>query len=283
MKSNNVSKDNNKNININISKINLRNLKSDYFLKKIYDNLEKKKSLEIVKYNKKIQNRLALNIKDYQEYCETYSRIEIEIIPIKNRYNKFINIDKNEKTYYHIYFNDSEEEIKNKYEINFEDKITKIRVVIDYQIKSFQNLFNCCGCIEYINFKKFYRNNIIDMNYMFNECSSLKGINFSNFNANNVTNMNHMFYQCSSLKELNLSNFYTNNVKYVRAMFSRCSSLKELKLPNFNTNNVVDMSYMFYECSSLKELNLSNFNTNNVKNMSCMFDGCSSFNTTKSF
>ena len=113
-------------------------IKSDYFLKKLYDNITKKKKLEIVKYNKKIQNRINLSVKDYKEYSE---EIEIEIIPDEDTYGKFINInenDENDKLYYHIYFNDNKEEIKNKYEIDEEDKVTKIKIIIDYQVKSFK-------------------------------------------------------------------------------------------------------------------------------------------------
>ena len=44
-------------------------------------------------------------------------KIFIEIIPTKYIYGEFININENDKLYYHIYFNDAEEEIKNKYEI----------------------------------------------------------------------------------------------------------------------------------------------------------------------
>ena len=72
----------------------------------------KKKSLEIVKYNKKIQNRINLSVKDYKEYSERFIPIEIEIIPTKDKYGQFININKNDKLYYHIYFNYNKEEIK---------------------------------------------------------------------------------------------------------------------------------------------------------------------------
>ena len=41
----------------------IENIKSKYILSKIYDNIQKKKMLEMVKYNKKIQNRLNLGIK----------------------------------------------------------------------------------------------------------------------------------------------------------------------------------------------------------------------------
>ena len=72
-----------------------------------------------------------------------------------------INIkDKENEIYYHIYFNDNNEEIKNKYYIEKEDKVTKIKIIIDYQVKSFKDLFLWCNCIESINFKKFYRNNV---------------------------------------------------------------------------------------------------------------------------
>jgi len=120
MESNNKSKDIKKNI--SKSKILLDNLKSNYILKKVYDNINRKKSLEIVIYNKKIQNRLNLSIKDYKEYRETFTPIEIEIIPINKEHAKFIYINDNNKLYYHIYFNDNKEEIQNKYEINKEDK-----------------------------------------------------------------------------------------------------------------------------------------------------------------
>ena len=69
--------------------------------------------------------------------------------------------------YYHIYFNDNKEEIKNKYEINKEDKVTKIKIIIDYQVKSLKELFSWCECIESINFKNFYRNNV---KYLFLRC-----------------------------------------------------------------------------------------------------------------
>ena len=91
----------------------IENIKSRYILSKIYNNMTKKKKLEIIKYNKKTQNRINLSVKDYKEYSETFSSIEIEIIPIKDNYDRFINIYENDKLYYHIYFNDNKEEIKN--------------------------------------------------------------------------------------------------------------------------------------------------------------------------
>ena len=269
--SNNVSKENNK----ENESAKQNPIKSGYFLHKLYDNIQKKKKLEIVRWNKKIQNRLNLSIKDYKEYSEKYSSINIEIIPAIRKYGRFIKVDENGKLYYHIYFNDNKDEIKNKYRINKKDKITKIKIITDYQVKSFKELFYNCECIESINIKKFYRNNITDMSGMFNGCSFLKELNLANFNTNNVTNMSEMFDECSSLKELNLTNFNTNNVTSMYRMFFGCLSLKELNLTNFNTNNVTNMSGMFSLCSLLKELNLSNFNTNNVNNISGMFFECS--------
>ena len=220
-----------------------KNLKNDYFLQKLFNNLLKKKILDVVKYNKNIKHRINISIKDYKEYSEL---IEIEIKPVNNKYGKFINIDKENEKYYHIYFNNNNEEIKRNY-LNENENINKLKIIIDYQIKSFKGLFKDCECIEYIYFKKFYRNNINNMRYMFCGCSSLKELNLSNFNTNNVINMGGMFWGCSSLKELNLSNFNTNNVTDMGYMFYECPSLKELNISEFNTNNVIDMGYMFFK------------------------------------
>ena len=86
--------------------------------------------------------------------------------------DQFININDADKLYYHIYFNNNKEEIKKNY-INIDEE-TKIKIIIDAQINSFEKLFYNCYCIESIYFKKFYRNNINNMSYMFGGCSSLK-------------------------------------------------------------------------------------------------------------
>ena len=126
--------------------VGLKNIKSSYILSKISTNLRIQKFLSVIKYNKSLQNKLNLNIKDYQEYSE----IEIELIPYPFKYGEFININKKEKLYYHIYFNDNKKEIKNKYKISKNDKITKIKIIIDYQVNSFEKLFTCIYCIQSI-------------------------------------------------------------------------------------------------------------------------------------
>ena len=259
-------------------KVDFDNLKCYYLLKKVFDIMKKNKSLKIIKYNKKLQNRLNISINDYKEYTQIYSLIEIELKLDLNKYNnndKFINISDNKKDYFHIYFDNSNEEIKRNY-LEEDDEVKTIRIIIDYHVKSFKGLFKNCSCISSILFKKFYRNNITDMSYMFYGCYLLKELNLSNFITNNVTDMRFMFYDCSSLIELNLSNFITNNVIDMCGTFCGCNSLKELNLSNFVTNNVIDMNRTFSGCISIKELNLSNFNTNNVTDMSLMFSRCSS-------
>ena len=225
----------------------INNIKSIYIMKQVFNYLKEKPKLGIIKYNKKIQTKLNIDINDYK----TFNKIEIEIFPIyeinydedekfedeefESEYG-FINFEKNMGSYYHIYF--KEEAIKNiEYEDEFgrvfldeDSNIKKIKIIIDEEVKSLRNLFGACICIEKINFIK--------------------------FNTNNIINMESMFYFCTSLKEINLNNFNTNNVKNMKNMFRYCSSLEKLNLNNFNTNNVIDMSCMFYNCSSLKQLNL---------------------------
>ena len=255
---------------VNIPKNYIENIKSGFIFKKIFDNTKKVIKLNISKYNKSLQKKLNLEFDDFKDYAKFYSTIDIELKLVDNGTGRFINFIHRKNNYYHIYFDNSKEEIKRNY-LKENEKIKKIRIQIDFQVESFIGLFDDCKCISSITFKKFHRINITDMSSMFKGCSLLKEIIFSNFNTENVKFMDDMFNGCTSLKELNLSNFNTNNVENLSHMFYKCSSLKELNILNFNTNNVSDMSYMFSSCSSLKELNLSNFNFTNVKDRTGMF------------
>ena len=258
-------------INPNLSESIITNIKSKYILEQIFNNLLKGKALLIIKPNKKLQKKLNLDINDYISFSE----IEIELIPQEKIYGKFINIlNKEDRIYYHIYFNDNKKEIRREY-INEKDKIKKITIIIGHEIKSFEKLFYQCECIKSLSFVKFYRKDINNMSSMFYQCTSLKKLDLSNFITDNVNNMSRMFYDCSSLEELNVSNFNTKNVKNMRNMFDGCVLIKELNLSNFNTNNVIDMRCMFATCKALEKLNISNFNTNNVLEMNYMFIGCS--------
>ena len=251
-----------------------KNLKSDYALIKIFDILPKRKLYEIIKYNNRTKKRLNMNLIDYKEFRDRYLKIEIEIIPaFTKKYFEFINYDKKYEKYYHIYFNEGKEEIKRNYLVK-KDKVKKIKILIDYKIKSLENLFINFLCIESIHFKKFPKQNIINMRRMFHGCSSLKEIKFSDFDTSNITNMSGMFYGCASLEEINLAKFNTINVNDMSEMFFGCSSLKKINLSNFNTNNVNNMKGMFRGCSSLTEINVINFNIKNVTDMRGMFFEC---------
>ena len=249
-------------------------LKSDFFLRKLFDYLSEIKKLNIIRYNKKLKQKLYININQYKINSEIYSSIEIEIIPIPNKIGNFIYIYNDR--YFDIYFNDNKKEKIERTYLTRKDKVTKINIKINYLLNGFGDLFRECRCIESIKFKKFYRTNIKDMTRMFYGCSSLQEINFNSFKTDNVTNMREMFYRCSSLKELNLSNFNTNNVTNMFLMFYYCSSLKKLDVSNFNINNETNMCGMFSFCSSLEEINLPNFNTYNGINLDYMFSYCSS-------
>ena len=56
-----------------------QNVKSKYILLKIFENISRRKSLDIIRYNNQIKNRINIKIKDYEES----TLIEIEIIPVK--------------------------------------------------------------------------------------------------------------------------------------------------------------------------------------------------------
>ena len=181
------------------------NLKCNYFFDRILDIL-KGKFLAIIKFNKKIQKRANISLKDYDEYC----KIKIEIIPEPYWDDPFINISSFEGRYFHIYFNNNfNEEIKRNYIIPGE-KVDKINIIIDSRAKKFNGLFKCSNCIKSISFKQFNRCDIFDMEDMF--CSSsLKELDLTFFNTHYVTNMKNMFSNCKNLEELDISNFFVRN------------------------------------------------------------------------
>ena len=71
--------------NENISNINMLNkIRNKYLLKTIFDNLLELKQFQLIKYNKKIQNKIEISLQDYQ----LFKKIIIEIIPIKKKRKK---------------------------------------------------------------------------------------------------------------------------------------------------------------------------------------------------
>ena len=193
--------------NLNTNNI-LNKIRSKYILRRIFDNLNEKKILKIILYNKNLLKILDKKIKDYKN---EYLKIEIEIFPLEkiDKNQKFINILEKNESLFHIYFNDNNIEEIRRNEINKDDKIEKIKIIIDSKIKSLRLLFYECKCIKKININKFNRTDIKDMSEMFGECRNLEEINFISFKTDNVEKMNNMFTSCKCLKKLNLSKFNT--------------------------------------------------------------------------
>ena len=263
----------------------LNGIKSKYIIFQIFNILEEKRILQLIRHNKYLQNLTGTSIDNYK----TFLNIEIELIPKEKvlEGDIFINyIDK--PSYFHIFFNDNEKEEKINY-ITKKQKIERIRIILDNKIKLLRGLFKECKCLKEIYFTKFNRKDINDFGELFEDCSSLIKLDISKLRTDNAKKMDWMFYKCINLKELNIENLKTDNVIDMTAMFKHCELIKELNLSNFNTSNVVDMKGMFFKCLSLETLDLNHFNTTNVTDMRWMFDGCSSlrnlyinnFDTTK--
>ena len=271
-----------------INNVNLpTNIKSIFILKKIFDNVLIKKKLNIIKYNKKIQEKLNIYLKNYRGYCTICVDIEMckqEKLDniLEGLYNFIKNLNSNFNFWYEI-ITENNITTKNSLLTITKNKIAeligstssfRLNIILGPNSNSLDGLFENCSFIKEIKFEKFINDKIRDMKFMFYKCSNLNKLNLSSFNTKNVTNMSYMFSGCSSLVSLNLSSFNTKNVKNMKYMFSGCSSLVSLNLSSFNTENVTDMVKMFLECYSLVSLNLSNFKTENVTDMSNMFFDC---------
>ena len=113
-------------------------IKSRYIIKKVFALLGKRSRLLIINKNNKLKDILNVSINDYRDNYRILSSIEIELKP-SHLYGEFINLDrkneeeKDREKNYHIYFNDNKDEIKNKYYLNENDKVTKIKILIDYK------------------------------------------------------------------------------------------------------------------------------------------------------
>ena len=240
------------------------NVKSKYILKKIFDNLVEDRALNIMRINKALQNKLDIDINTYKEMC----KIIIDIYPKRGIEGKLFNkLENTDESYYHIYFDENKEEVKNN-SISKEGKVNKIKLIIDTQVTSLSGLFKDCSYIKKLDIIRLRRRDIKDISSIFEGCNNLEEIIFSIIDTSNITNMSNMFNKCKALKKIDLSKFNTKNVTNMNFIFSNCESLYQLDLSNFNTNKIDDMNHMFEYCLKLNKLNISNFNTSNMVNMS---------------
>ena len=248
-------------------------IRNNFIKKKIFKYINEKKILQLSQYNKKLQNLLNITIKDYKIFAQT----EIELIPdiFSKKRNIFINITNENIPYIHIYANDNYDKEFKSYKLRIKNNISKIKIIIDNEIKSFKGLFKNCECLKEVNIIKCNRKDIINMSQMFYGCKNIIKLNLLNLKTDKVKDMSYLFSECSSLINIDLSNFNTSNVNNMQNMFEQCSNLTQLNLDNFNTSNVIYMNNMFSECSALNSLNIDNFDTSNVINMSYMFSNCS--------
>ena len=127
----------------------LEKIKSLYVLKIIINKIQNKKYLKLFAYNNYLQQKLNISIDTYINY---FYKIEVEIEMLNNRNklskddkkNEFIQIiDEKDRQFYHIFINEEKEEIKRNYILKNEIG-TKIKVLIDLNVKSISQLF--CNC-----------------------------------------------------------------------------------------------------------------------------------------
>ena len=131
-----------------INKISIfENIRSDYLLKKIFNNLKENKLLNIIKYNKYIQKRIKKDINSFRDY----SKIEIEVtLKLENKREFIINVlNEKDQLNYHIFLNDEEKELKRIYIIKTDNELKKAKIIIEPEVNSFAELFKGC-CITII-------------------------------------------------------------------------------------------------------------------------------------
>ena len=101
----------------------LLSIKGKNVIKKTFSLIKKNQALKLIKYNKKLLQKLNIEIKDFINI----QQIIIELTPFNNAGGKFVNLLINEDNY-HIYFNDNREE-KKQYSIDTFLNVKKIKIV----------------------------------------------------------------------------------------------------------------------------------------------------------
>ena len=164
----------------------LGQIKSSFIFKKIIKYIPERIYLKVINHNKFIQKKLNISIDIYIRY---FNQIEIEIIVDNNKLyrktNKFINInDEKDEPFYHIYLNDFKKEVKRNHLIKNEI-VTKIKVLIDVEVKSLTKIFNECYCVKEIKFIKFNITDFTDYSCMFYYCEKLNKYKYIIVKKNN--------------------------------------------------------------------------------------------------
>ena len=113
--------------------ISFKKIRSKYILAQIFEYIQQDRKLNIIRYNKKLKYKLNIKM---DKFKKAYSKIEIEIFPKENEYGRFIHIPNMKGDFnYHIYFDDNKEDIKRR-ELTENDKVKKIKVILNHKIKS---------------------------------------------------------------------------------------------------------------------------------------------------
>ena len=262
-----------KNLNYNLLyNINKISQKKDILedINKIYNEemIEKKFELIFEIYKK-------MNIKENNEITINY-KIKKDEKQIKLFNHDFV---LNNKDKCKIIYEDKENELKERFQIN--NKSEKLTIILKgiKNITQMKSLF--CGCQSLLSIPDIWKwntSNITDMNSLFSECTSLEYLpDISKWDTSKVKEMAYLFNKCTSLKYLpDISNWDTSKVVDMSHMFSGCSSLKYLPdIFKWDTSQVYDMSYMFFSCHSLENLpDISKWNVSKLRKKNFMFSEC---------
>ena len=280
-------------------KATLDKIKDQSFINKIFNCIKKVNTLKITNYNKTLQNKINIKIKDY---IQISNKMEIILAnPIKQDcLDKIGNslIKNYEKSYQLIkdnsdLYNTFEKKIQNHnhifinnyynnnkvygYILSGDDNLIKnINILLDEENIDIKNKKNeeIIKSQEYI--KVISKNPRKNLKSLFSNINSFSYVNLLDLNLNNVETIEEMFKNCKNLKKINFNNSLTNfkNMKSIASLFAKCKNLISVDNFYFSTEKECNASHLFDSCTSLTDLKIQHFNSNNVTNMSNMFKNC---------
>ena len=208
----------------------LNNIKSKYIVKEIFEKIKNKRKLNIIKYNKRIKDKLNIHKEDFEIY--------VILKEFNNKYNT--NIENNEIKELNL----SMKNIGNK---GLKD-LVKIKFKELNKLELSHNEISDINVLKKVHFKE-----LKELNLSFNQISDINILEKADFRE--LKELNLSFNQISNINILGKVNF--KELKELNLSRNHIPDINILGKVSFNNLNKIDLS--FNEISDINILEKVNF------------------------
>ena len=232
----------------------LKKIRSNHILRQIFQNIKKKRVLNLLKFNKNFQNKFNFKKEDFKEY--------LTLREINEKFS--LNIEDNDKEKL-----DLKDEYLNKEILNYFDKIHfKELKELDLSYNKIDiNTYILGEIPNEIKFEKLIilnlnNNQISNINILQNfNCAELKELNLRYNNITDITPLEKVKFEKLEILNLDMNNIY--DIKILEKV-----NFKELKGLKLKYNYIIDINV--FEKVDFPKLELLDLEHNSISNLSVL-------------